>query len=157
MPLEGKQWEKSENYKALDSIQDNLPPRQPNQIEQTIEELQKVIDRGGSRMQNQGSYLQKAGSAVHLGSDNQIHLGEPINLNQRNSDLANAESQIQDYRTLDQPTGAFGYSPDVRASKKYYSNQIGHRYEDQVVPAKRQGALDLEEQIRKYEEEMAER
>ena len=43
------------------------------------------------------------------------------------------------------------------SAKKYYSNQIGYRYEDQVVPAKRQGALNLEEQIKKYEEEMAER
>ena len=26
-PMDGKQWEKSENYRPLDSIQDNLPPR----------------------------------------------------------------------------------------------------------------------------------
>lgn len=104
-------------------------------------------------MHLQNSHLSKLGTIAGVDDDGQIHLGEPINLNQRNSDLVNMESRIQDYRTQDQQS----FSPDVRGNKKYYSNQIGHRYEDQVVPAKRQGALDLEEQIRKYEEEMAER
>ena len=31
------------------------------------------------------------------------------------------------------------------SSKKYYSNVVGRRYEDQIVPARRQGAVNLEE------------
>ena len=44
---------------------------------------------------------------------------------------------------------------NVRSSKKYFGGEIGDRYEDQVVPARREGALDLEEMIKKYEEEEA--
>ena len=60
-------------------------------------------------------------------------------------------SSIDNYGTASQLSG------NVRASKKLYSNQIGHRYEDQVVPARREGAMKLEEAIKKYEEEVAER
>jgi hypothetical protein len=41
--------------------------------------------------------------------------------------------------------------------KRQYTNKIGQRYEDQVVPARRNGGFDLEEEIAKYEQEMANR
>ena len=44
---------------------------------------------------------------------------------------------------------------DIRQSKKYRGGEVGDRYEDQVVPARRGGVMDLEEQIKKYEEELA--
>ena len=62
----------------------------------------------------------------------------------------NRNSAMDNYGSISQLSG------NVRASKKVYSNQIGHRYEDQVVPAKREGAMNLEDAIKKYETEMAE-
>lgn len=41
--------------------------------------------------------------------------------------------------------------------KRFQGNQVGERYEDQVVPARRNRVLDLDAEIQKYEEDEAKR
>jgi len=43
-------------------------------------------------------------------------------------------------------------SVGMSQAKRVFGSKIGERYEDQVIPAMRQGAPTLEEQIQMYEQ-----